>query len=146
MSDVTKVRRPHPQYLYYPNGEKPEPLDPELLAWLVDQLCSETRVHEGRTMSVGFITNQAVYELPAVYDALATAQTEAAELRAEVERLRNGTVEHACGHCGAKLILLDPRFLDELEKALHAAGAPNDPRLSLFAKIEALAQGTQPHE
>ncbi len=88
MTDVTKeARRPAAQYLFNPGGEKPEPLDPELLAWLVDQLCSDTRVHPERTMSIGFITNQAVYELPAIYDALTTASAEAEGLKARIVEL-----------------------------------------------------------
>lgn len=85
---MDEQRRPSAQYLFNPNGEKPEPLDAELLAWLVDQLCSDIRVHPDRTMSIGFITNQAVYEFPAVYDALAERDAEIAALNGTIRSLQ----------------------------------------------------------
>lgn len=86
MTEVTQAdRRPVAIYLYRPNDHKP--LDAEGRRWLADQLCSETRVHPDRTMSIGWITSQAAYEYPALLDAEAAKDARIKELEAEEKAL-----------------------------------------------------------
>ena len=90
---MMEARRPALMYLYQPQNH--EPLDAEGLAWLADQLCSDTRVHPDRTMSIGWITTQAAYEYPALHDALGTTRAELAAkdaaLREALDLMRGET-------------------------------------------------------
>lgn len=77
--NLIERRAPVDMYLY--KAEDHSPLDAEGLGWLADQLCSDNRVHEDRTMSVGWIPYQAAYEFPHLWDRIQSLEAQVAECR-----------------------------------------------------------------
>lgn len=80
----------------------------------------------------------------ATYEPANTPSDQPAEGQGDAER--EGAVQHLCPHCSAQVMLMGAQYLDQIEEALVAAGAPASRATSIFDKIKSLTTPPAPVE